>query len=69
MSPGFGGDGKAAAGIVAGALLRVDNCAPLPNLEQLRRGPSAVGRDGMDVALAANRFIPEPPTGIHHDAE
>ena len=47
---GIRGYGKATAGIIVGALLRVDNRATLPNLEQLRSRPSAVRCYGMDMA-------------------
>src|ERR1700677_3885856 len=67
--PNRGGDRDALSGIVGSELLSLHDRVSFPNLEQLRSGPSAMGRDGMNVSLGSCRFVAETPAGICDDAE
>ena len=62
-------DGKAAAGIVVSPFLGINNRAAFPNFKQLRRRPSAMRRDGMNVALTAHRLIAELSRRIYDYAK
>ena len=66
---GLGCNREAAAGIVRRALLRVDDRSPFPDFEQLGRRPSAVGSDGVNVSLAADRFVAQTAGRIRHHAD
>src|SRR6202167_15252 len=69
LFPNRGGDRDALSRIVGGELLCVHDRLSFPNLEQLRSGPSAMRRDGMNVSLASYWFGAQTPTGICDDAE
>src|ERR1700722_18682857 len=61
--------GHADTGIISGFLLAINNRAALPDFEQLRSRPSAMGGDRMNMSLAAHGFLAKASFGIHHYAE
>ena len=59
----------AVARIVKHLLLRIDDGVSLPYLDKFWSGPSAVGSYGMNMSLAANRLVAQPPAFISNNSE
>src|SRR5437773_9948874 len=62
-------NGKTAARIVCDKLLHVDKSFAGPDFINFRRGPATVGRNFVDVPLAANHFFTDAPLGVGHTTE
>lgn len=63
-----GEHGDADSGIVVRTLLSINDGFAIEDFKQFGRGPSAVGRDGVNVALAAGGLLAKPTGGVDDHA-